>query len=506
MSARREALIIAIDEYADPGLRRLRAPAHDADELGAVLADPEIGGFTVRRLRNAPAHEISEVLEEFFADRTSDDVLLVHFSGHGLKGADGALHLAATNTKLNRLAATSVAAEFVNRQMTASRSRRIVLLLDCCYAGAFARGLLPRAGAADLGIEEQLAGRGRAVITASSAVQFAFEGDAATTVRRRPSVFTGVLVQGLRSGDADRDGDGIVTLDEMYDHVYAGVRAVTPHQTPGKWVFDMQGSLPIARRPATPRPAPSARVRPLSRVTAAVRRSPGRAVAAGLACALAAGTPLLLTEIRPTRGTPVDAAATTGRTIFRDDFTSRANRWPHTGAAGPHGGYYVNGAYRYGSRTPGQTWWAVPSTPSEVYPTAPANLRMSVAARWTSPDDAAWFGLVCRANGDEDAYIFTVAEGVAHIAKMKNRIFDELRGEPLRGVDLHAGVTLTADCATTDADHTTQLSLAVDGKTVVQYRDTAEPLPPGAVGVTVEMSPQATDAEAEFTGFATSRL
>jgi hypothetical protein len=69
-----------------------------------------------------------------------------------------------TNTKLHRLGATAVAAEFVNRCMTRSRSRRIVLLLDCCYAGAFERGMLAR-GDKEMAIKTRLGGRGRAVIT-----------------------------------------------------------------------------------------------------------------------------------------------------------------------------------------------------------------------------------------------------------------------------------------------------------------------------------------------------
>ena len=43
-------------------------------------------------------------------------------------------------SELDRLAATSVTAEFLNRQMGASRARSIILCLDCCYAGAFDRG------------------------------------------------------------------------------------------------------------------------------------------------------------------------------------------------------------------------------------------------------------------------------------------------------------------------------------------------------------------------------
>jgi hypothetical protein len=235
------------------------APASDARALAAVLRDPGIGGFEVRTLRNEPAHEVNLAVEEFFADRRPDDLLLVHFSCHGVKDEGGELYFATTNTLLRRLGATAVAAEFVNRRMSRSRSQRVVLLLDCCYAGAFERGLAARAGEG-MGIESQFGGRGRAVITTSSAMEYAFEGDELTDTRAlAPSVFTSALVEGLESGDADRDQDGLVALDELYDYVYDKVRAVTPNQTPGKWTFGVQGELVIARRArpvATPAPLP----------------------------------------------------------------------------------------------------------------------------------------------------------------------------------------------------------------------------------------------------------
>jgi hypothetical protein len=85
MDGTRSALIVASDSYTDPGLRRLRAPAQDAQALAAVLSSPDIGGFDARVLRNEPAHEINLAVEEFFADRRPDDLLLLHFSCHGVK-------------------------------------------------------------------------------------------------------------------------------------------------------------------------------------------------------------------------------------------------------------------------------------------------------------------------------------------------------------------------------------------------------------------------------------
>ncbi|GLY52975.1 caspase family protein [Lentzea sp. NBRC 102530] len=253
----RHALIIASHVFADPGLSSLRAPAHDAARLSEVLADPRIGGFHVRTLINSSAAEINEAVEDFFADRAPDDLLVLHFSGHGVKDEAGELHFATSSTKLSRLAGTAVSADFVARRMNRSRSRRVVLLLDCCYSGAFGRGMVARAGGA-VGLEEQFGGSGRAVITASSAMEYAFEGaSVADASEGEPSVFTSALVEGLETGDADRDQDGHVGLDELYEYVYDRVRRVTPHQTPGKWMLDVRGDLRIARR-ARPVSVPSA--------------------------------------------------------------------------------------------------------------------------------------------------------------------------------------------------------------------------------------------------------
>jgi len=257
----RYALIVAGYEYQDPGLRRLRAPARDAEALAGVLRDAQIGGFDVRAMVNEPAHVVNEAVEDFFAERSPQDLLVLHFSCHGVKDESGELYFAMANTKLRRLGATAVSADFVNRRMNRSRSRRIVLLLDCCYAGAFERGIAAKAGAA-VHVEEQFGGRGRAVITASGAMEYAFEDVTLTDARElEASIFTRALVDGLETGDADRDQDGLIGLDELYDYVYDRVREVTPNQTPGKWTFAIEGELHIARRRSpvtTPAPLPTA--------------------------------------------------------------------------------------------------------------------------------------------------------------------------------------------------------------------------------------------------------
>ena len=200
-----------------------------------------------------------------FSESRPDDVLLLHFSGHGLKSESGELFFAAPNTRPNRLGSTAVSADFVQRCMRHSRSRSIVLLLDCCYGGAFAQGVKVRA-AGDVNVLDSFpqgrsgGGRGRAVITASSAMEYAFEGDQlGDDQQRRPSVFTSALVEGLATGDADQDEDGWVSLDELYDYVYDKVREQNPHQTPSRRV-ELEGELYLARsrrRRIRPEPIPA---------------------------------------------------------------------------------------------------------------------------------------------------------------------------------------------------------------------------------------------------------
>src|SRR6266508_2846950 len=164
--ASRSAFVVANDDYADTRLRKLRAPAADARELAGVLGDPGIGGFDVDLSINQPEHVVRRRLSEFFENRGIDDLLLLHLSCHGIKDEDGRLYFATPDTQMDHLEATALPAEFVNRQMTRSRSRRVVLLLDCCYSGAFARGWLSRAGDR-VDIQERFDGRGRIVLTAS---------------------------------------------------------------------------------------------------------------------------------------------------------------------------------------------------------------------------------------------------------------------------------------------------------------------------------------------------
>jgi hypothetical protein len=241
---RRLAMIIATYEYQDSALRQLTAPAHDAEALATVLKDPAIAGYDVTTLINQPHHRVGEAIGDFYRDRRRDDLTLLYFSGHGLKDDDGRLYLAMANTRRDSLLFTALAAEQIDQAMEGCVSRQKVLILDCCYSGAFPAGRIPKTDTA-VHTLERFQGRGRTVLTASDATQYSFEGNQAHG-QAAQSVFTRYLVEGLREGSADLDGDGDIALDELYSYVHDRVVDEMPQQRPKKQ-DNVEGRIIIAR-------------------------------------------------------------------------------------------------------------------------------------------------------------------------------------------------------------------------------------------------------------------
>jgi ABC-type branched-subunit amino acid transport system substrate-binding protein len=245
MSGTRVALLIGCADYRDSSFRQLPMARQDLEALARVLGDPAVGDFTVNTLLGNQSGAVKVKVEEFFADRRPDDLLLLYFSCHGVLDSGRQLHFVAHDTNKQLLDSTGISAQWVKERMDRTRSQRVVLLLDCCYSGAFTRSLVHR-GPGPREILEQLSGRGRVVITASGKTEFAYE-----------SKFTDAVVQGLETGAADVDGDGHVSVWDLYQYVYERVRQGTQGQTPTMSADGMRGQLYLAKNPHAPLPLPS---------------------------------------------------------------------------------------------------------------------------------------------------------------------------------------------------------------------------------------------------------
>ena len=252
---RKLALIVGNTEYTDSRFSTLSTPSEDVTSLAELLKDPSIGGFDeLEPLINQEERVVSRTVEKFFAGKMRDDLLLFYFSGHGMLDEEGQLYFALKDTDFETPRSSSLSAEFVREVMDRTRSQRVVLILDCCHSGAFARGQKGVIGGS-VGTKnafEPSSGYGRWVLTATDATQYAWEGNqvvATEDTAPRTSVFTRYLVQGLKEGAADLDQDGLVSVRDLSDYVYDQVVKQQLKQTPSLWTYKEQGNLFIANNP-----------------------------------------------------------------------------------------------------------------------------------------------------------------------------------------------------------------------------------------------------------------
>jgi hypothetical protein len=244
----RAALVVATARYDDPAFSELRSPVRDVKDLAASLGDPAIGGFAVTTVMDQPDSQVRLAIAEFLAERKQGDTVLVYLSCHGIQDQSGRLFFAMTNTLKARPRASAVKSEDVLEELDDCKAWQQILILDCCFSGAFDDR---HKGEVDL--ERQLVGhgRGRVVLTASRGYEYSFEGKSLDGVTLPGSVFTAGLVEGLRTGAADCDGDGYIACDEAFAYADRYVRDSGVKQTPQQWLSRGEGGkIILARNPA----------------------------------------------------------------------------------------------------------------------------------------------------------------------------------------------------------------------------------------------------------------
>lgn len=238
---RKLALLVATNLYQDSSFHPLTAPEQDARALADVLQDARIAGFEVTTLINQPQRAVGEAIGQFYRGCKRDDLTLLYFTGHGQKDEAGRLHLVMTDTQQDNLRFTSLPAAQIDEAISECLSQQKILILDCCYSGAYPSGYTPRSGESAHALAQfDREGRGLTVLTASDSLEYSYEASGATQ-----SIFTRHLVDGLRDGTADLNEDGDITLDELYQYVYERVVDEMPQQRP-KRLDNINGQTLIA--------------------------------------------------------------------------------------------------------------------------------------------------------------------------------------------------------------------------------------------------------------------
>lgn len=235
------ALLIGVGNYEHPDdVKSLASPPKDVAAMQRILLNAQVGEFSeVIPLIDPDPMQMQEAIETLYRDRDKNDLVLLFFSGHGIKDDSGKLHFA---TRLTRktprgelIQSTAVSARFVQEIMGKSRSRRQVMILDCCFSGAFDPALNSKDDGS-LDVQGQLGAEGRVVLTSSSSTQYSFEQQGSDL-----SIYTRFLVEGIETGAADRDNDGKVSVRELHEYATKKVQEAAPKMNPKIIVLKDEG-------------------------------------------------------------------------------------------------------------------------------------------------------------------------------------------------------------------------------------------------------------------------
>ncbi|MFM8924225.1 MAG: caspase, EACC1-associated type, partial [Microcystis panniformis] len=240
------ALLIGVSEYSE-GLRSISSAIQDIEAMRRVLEHPDMGAFDqVTVLSNPDKGSMEKAVEYLFADRQRDDLVLLYFSGHGLKDQKARFFLSTRDTGRDQNGdfrrATALAASKLQEYITDSRSQRQIIILDCCFSGALVQGM-PIKG--EFNIQEELGGKGRAILTSSSPIEYSFESE-----DNDLSIYTKYLVEGIETGAADKDGDQLISVNELHEYASERVKEAAPAMTP-KFYLSLEGddTIYLAKSP-----------------------------------------------------------------------------------------------------------------------------------------------------------------------------------------------------------------------------------------------------------------
>ena len=227
---KRWAVIVGISDYASGDIPDLGYASKDAQAFYDFLRSDAAGPFEEENILllkdgDATGQALREAMFVFLQQADWDDLVVIYFAGHGAPDPSRPdnLYLLPTDADVDALASTGFpmwdVKTALRRQIS---SERVVVIADACHSGGTregAEGANPISGSfADLFSPSR-----RLTLTAADNNELSYE-DARWGGGH--GVFTHALLRGLR-GEADGNGNGIVTFSEVAEFVATSVAAET---------------------------------------------------------------------------------------------------------------------------------------------------------------------------------------------------------------------------------------------------------------------------------------
>jgi len=217
------AVVVGAAQYRH--MPTLRYTDDDAYQLYAFLKSPQGGAIPDPQLNllideDATRSQVLNALRSASSKADDNDVLILYFSGHGLRGAFLPVDYDGYNNRLQH--------EEITKILASSRAKHKLVLADACHSGS----LLAMKGGLDKQLKQYYqafedATSGMALLMSSKEEEYSLEDGGL-----RSGIFSHFLIKGLK-GAANNNQDRIVTISELFQYVHQNVRRYTGNvQTP----------------------------------------------------------------------------------------------------------------------------------------------------------------------------------------------------------------------------------------------------------------------------------
>jgi tetratricopeptide (TPR) repeat protein len=227
-----EALLISLGQFEDSSIPALSATTHDVEALQELLRRPDIGASRsddVIVLSNPTLKQLRETIETFCTLRDPEETALIYFSGHAIVNDQGQLLFPCRDTIRANLELTAYSIAELKAELEACRSNQEVVILDCCFTGTFAKGMI---SAQDFQtIAQDFSSTRRALLTSPTSIDYSTEHKS-----KRHSTYTQFLLDALETGMADGGAnqplDGTVNVSELHSYIDKHLEYTNPALSP----------------------------------------------------------------------------------------------------------------------------------------------------------------------------------------------------------------------------------------------------------------------------------
>jgi len=231
------AVVVGVARYKHMPV--LKYTDDDAYHTYAFLKSPEGGALPDNQIKvlideDATRSNILRTMRNVFLRADENDVVIMYFSGHGLPGSFLPVDFDGFNNKVGH--------EEVKQIFRESKAKHKLCLADACHSGTLM-------AMRDATLKNTLkkyytafdnSDGGTALLMSSKGEEYSLEDKGL-----RQGIFSHYLIRGLK-GEADRNNNKIVTIQELYDYVYKKVRNYTGNAQSPTLSGEFDSRMPVA--------------------------------------------------------------------------------------------------------------------------------------------------------------------------------------------------------------------------------------------------------------------